>query len=352
MSLEIQAKSRIMQGRVVKDASNLVEGASAYVLEERLEDWRHGSFGTVSKVLRLSDQKILIAKFIHLNPANNELNLRVIREIDNMERVKHIFGCVKLEEHFLQDNFVQDLIEEEYHGKPVGSHPPSLAVVLILENMEGGDIGAMITRGVFHTNVEYACVVFLQVIVGLHQIHQLNMIHRDIGAGNVLVDADGHVVKIADFGFSNSYEGETRRLDAVQTQLGTVSYRPPEVWKNERYGASADIFALGVLMYEAIRQEWAFGEYDEATIKERVVGQTAYPLECGNEQVSLLVGQMLQQDPAARPTTGDILRSSVMQDAFEKLKHFFGGGNTNPLKEECRLAIEEVMDSIAPKGAA
>jgi serine/threonine protein kinase len=268
MSIELQSRSRIMQGRVVRDLSSVVDGVSAYALVESLEEWRHGGFGIVSKVQRLSDRKPFIAKFIPLNLVNDDRNRSVIREIDNMERVTNIFACVKLEEHFLQDDFVSDLIEEEYHGNPVGVRPSGLAMVLIEEYMEGGDIGSLIARGVFSTNVKLACVVFLQVIVGLHQIHQLNMIHRDIGAGNILIDATNRVVKIADFGFSNSYDGETRRLDAVQTQLGTISYRPPEVWMKERYGAPADIFALGVLMYEAIGQAWAFGEYDEANIKE------------------------------------------------------------------------------------
>jgi serine/threonine protein kinase len=335
-----------MQHRVVRDLSSVVDGVSSYALVESLEEWRHGGFGIVSKVQRLSDRKTFIAKFIPLNLVNDDCNRSVIREIDNMERVRDIFACVKLEEHFLQDDFVSDLIEEEYYGNPKGLRPSGLAIVLIVEYMEGGDIGSLIARGVFLANVKLACVVFLQVIVGLHQIHQLNMIHRDIGAGNILIDATNRVVKIADFGFSNSYDGETRRLDAVQTQLGTISYRPPEVWMKERYGAPADIFALGVLMYEAIGQAWAFGEYDEANIKDSVVGKEALALECSDEMVSQLVAQMLQQDPASRPTTSDILRTSVMRDAFENLKVAFC--DDDPRLAACRQSIQEVMDSIAP----
>lgn len=336
MNEQLAARSPNKSGRVALSEDSIVEGVTLYVLTETPMDWRSGGCGTVCIAQRLTDKQTFAAKFIHLDRLNDEEKLRVIREIDNMEKVSKMVGCVSMEEHFQHYDFVMDELEEMQYGT---RHEPGTAIVLILEYMDQGDLGSMILDGKL-TDASIACTIFLQVIVGLHQLHQNNILHRDIGAGNILVNSNG-LVKIGDFGFSNSYEGETRREDAVQTQLGTVCYRPPEIWRKERYGASADIFALGVLMFEAISQTWAFGDFQMETVKE-LMQNTAQPLGCEDPRVDALVAAMVDQNPRLRPTTSDLLRSEVMQEAYARLLNSFHE-RPNP---EFQSALCGVMSSV------
>ena len=89
--------------------------------------------------------------------------------------------------------------------------------------------------------------VAIGIVKGVQHIHSKNMVHRDLKPQNVLLDrgdsANPPVPKIADF-------GESRSEDAgmTMTYVGTKYYMPPEIYRGERYGASADIFSLGIIL--------------------------------------------------------------------------------------------------------
>lgn len=71
--------------------------------------------------------------------------------------------------------------------------------------------------------------------------------HRDLKPSNILVN-DG-LIKIADFGFCKSLENHR---DLAQTMLGSPIYMAPEVLKGEIYTIKADIWSLGVVVYEML----------------------------------------------------------------------------------------------------
>lgn len=71
--------------------------------------------------------------------------------------------------------------------------------------------------------------------------------HRDLKPENILLNND--VLKVADFGFCKNLEGPS---DIAQTMLGSPIYMAPEVIKGEPYTMKADIWSLGVVLYEML----------------------------------------------------------------------------------------------------
>ena len=83
----------------------------------------------------------------------------------------------------------------------------------------------------------------------LNDCHQQNIIHRDIKPENILVTKDGRF-KLGDFGIAKISE-----RTATGTLTGTYSYMAPEIANRQHYGAAADIYSLGMVMY------WMMNEY-------------------------------------------------------------------------------------------
>lgn len=83
---------------------------------------------------------------------------------------------------------------------------------------------------------------------GLHFAHQQGIVHRDMKPANVMV-MDGDAVKIADFGIARI---PTSDLTQIGSQLGTPSYMPPEQREGVEVDQRADIFALGVIIFELL----------------------------------------------------------------------------------------------------
>ena len=103
-----------------------------------------------------------------------------------------------------------------------------------------------------------------QLCRGLANIHDKNVVHRDIKPQNVLLTEDGSV-KIADFGLSKRMKGG--RNGRTHTHCGTLEYLAPEVVTKSGHGIGVDFWALGVLIYEmAIGQ----GPFDTKTRRRSV----------------------------------------------------------------------------------
>ncbi|HVG23308.1 MAG TPA: sigma 54-interacting transcriptional regulator [Thermoanaerobaculia bacterium] len=88
--------------------------------------------------------------------------------------------------------------------------------------------------------------VILQIAAGLHHIHRLGIVHLDLKPSNILVSDDG-IAKIMDFGLAI----ESRQVFDRQIR-GTLHYMAPEVLKQDRVDSRADLYALGMTLYETV----------------------------------------------------------------------------------------------------
>jgi predicted Ser/Thr protein kinase len=115
-----------------------------------------------------------------------------------------------------------------------------------------------------------ALKVIPQVCDALEYAHSQGVVHRDVKPENILLDRSGKV-KIADFGLAKLADPDGVSLTRTHQAMGTPHYMAPEQW--ERPGEvdhRADIYALGVLLYELLTGELPLGRFDPPSVKARV----------------------------------------------------------------------------------
>lgn len=118
---------------------------------------------------------------------------------------------------------------------------------IVMEYVPGGSLDDLIKQGPLP--VEKARKIALDLCDALIRAHGLNIIHRDIKPENVLIDEDG-TPKLADFGVARL--NESTRMTRTGTQVGTPNYMAPEAWEGRTLDAQADIWSLGVLLFEML----------------------------------------------------------------------------------------------------
>lgn len=140
----------------------------------------------------------------------------------------------------------------EYEGRPY----------LAMEYVEGGSLKDLI--GADRMSVAQVTNLAAQISEGLAKAHQTGIVHRDIKPQNILIDADGRP-RICDFGLA-----KLRRevmLTQTGTTLGTIAYMSPEQARGEQVDHRADIWSLGVVIYEMLTGQRPFkGDHDQAVI--------------------------------------------------------------------------------------
>jgi eukaryotic-like serine/threonine-protein kinase len=197
---------------------------------------------------------------------------------------------------------------------------------------ELGDVGAIETAA--------------QILDGLAHAHASGIVHRDVKPTNVLV-ADGPEVdvRLLDFGLAQFAEAET--LTAAGDVPGTLAYISPERLAGEEASFAADIWAVGVLLWEAlagVHPFWASSPVETA----RRIDAGAPPLESVRPDLprALLdaVNRSLAVDPARRPTAVQL--SQRLRDGISPRKRSRG---RSPLK---RLQVAPLMRVVSGTAAA
>jgi predicted Ser/Thr protein kinase len=127
---------------------------------------------------------------------------------------------------------------------------PDGATYIVMEYLEGMTLGEAMDHE-HGLDVEVTVNVSVQVAGALAAAHAVGVVHRDLKPDNVFLldSADGYFVKILDFGIAKvMHSGQ--KLTAVGSVIGTPHYMSPEQATGGRTDARADIYSLGVMMYE------------------------------------------------------------------------------------------------------
>ena len=143
------------------------------------------------------------------------------------------------------------------------------------------------------------------------------VLHRDLKAGNVFLTSR-NLVKVGDFGISKVLDS-TAQL--ARTTIGTPYYLAPELINGEAYDFKADVWALGVLLYEMMALRRPFEADSLPALAMRIVRVEYSPApESYSAELRSLLGAMLQRDPAARPSCAQIASSPFVRRHHARLQ--------------------------------
>ena len=122
---------------------------------------------------------------------------------------------------------------------------------IVMELVEGTDLRRYLrSRGVL--DVDRAIIIAHDVALGLGAAHRRTIVHRDVKPQNILVSKNG-AIKLTDFGIASVYKDiNAERLTTTGMTLGTVQYYAPEQAQGEIVSPAADVYALGIVMYEML----------------------------------------------------------------------------------------------------
>jgi serine/threonine protein kinase len=151
---------------------------------------------------------------------------------------KRFLREARLAAQLAHPNVVQVYDSGEADGRPY----------IVMEYVEGETLADLLSRRGRLPPAE-AVELALQVCSGLEHAHRAGLVHRDIKPQNLLIRGDG-TVKIVDFGIARSARGT--RLTETGSVLGTAAYLAPEQAAGEEVTPAADVYALGVVLYELL----------------------------------------------------------------------------------------------------
>ena len=196
---------------------------------------------------------------------------------------------------------------------------------LVMEYVEGADLRELIQRASeVHRPVPAAIAVHLvaQVAAGLHAAHEargldgvsLAIVHRDVSPHNVLVDRGGNA-RLCDFGIARS----VLRLTRTRTGKfkGKFAYVSPEAIRGEIVDRRADVFGLGVLLYELLALRRPFKGDGPVALLRAILDTEPVAIREVRRDVSVrlshTIERALAKDVSARFPTAESMRQSLLE---------------------------------------
>ena len=168
-------------------------------------------------------------------------------------------------------------------------------IFISMEYIKGVELSEKIQAG--SIPIDEAIKIATQIADGLEAAHKEGIIHRDIKTSNIMI-TDSGVVKIMDFGLAK-VKG-TSKLTQMGTTLGTVAYMSPEQSRGDKVDSRADIWSLGVVLYEILTGKFPFrGDYDQAIIYS-ILNEEPQPADEMDARIQQIINKSLKKSPDER----------------------------------------------------
>ncbi|XP_067336587.1 MAP/microtubule affinity-regulating kinase 3a isoform X17 [Channa argus] len=184
---------------------------------------------------------------------------------------------------------------------------------LVMEYASGGEVfDYLVAHG--RMKEKEARAKFRQIVSAVQYCHQKHIVHRDLKAENLLLDADMNI-KIADFGFSNEFTLGNK----LDTFCGSPPYAAPELFQGKKYdGPEVDVWSLGVILYTLVSGSLPFDGQNLKELRERVLrGKYRIPFYMSTDCENLLK-RFLVLNPGKRGTleVREDAENQIMKDRW------------------------------------
>ena len=264
-----------------------------YRLGERIG---HGGMGEVFAAHDLRLDREVALKLLRSDLAEqDDMRERVVAEARLAARLTH-------------PHVVGVLDTGEQDGRPF----------VVMERLSGRTLGDELADGPMPA--ERVRDVGLQVLRALAAAHELGIVHRDVKPGNIL-DAGVGTWKVADFGIAKWVHAD-ETLTGTGELLGSPSYLAPERIQGEQAGPAADLYAVGVLLYEALCGRKPF-EGDDPLALATAIRDGAYEPPAAvfpdaDPTIIAVIERAMQRDPAERYESAEAMAAALLGEDAEE----------------------------------
>ena len=193
---------------------------------------------------------------------------------------------------------------------------------IVMELIDGTDLRRYLrARNIL--KVDRAVIIAHDVALGLGAAHRRDIVNRDVKPQNILVGRDGSI-KLTDFGIAMIYKDiNTERLTTTGMTLGTVQYYAPEQAQGEIVTPSADVYALGIVMYEMLTGRTPFDGDTPVSVAMQHIQDAPIPPSQYNPEIppalEEIIMRCLEKVPEMRYRNGTVLAQaleSFMEEMF------------------------------------
>ncbi len=280
----------------MKDTSRLIGGRY-----QILREIAAGGMGTVYEAKHNLSQKTVALKVLHPHVARDDASRqRFLREVSAPAQIGHPGICDVYDAGFdTQDG----------------------SIFIAMELLEGETLRSALERG--SPRLEQLYDIFDQLLDSLAAAHAKGIVHRDLKPENVFLTTkrDGSVgVKLVDFGIvtDGDADDEGRNVTQAGTAMGTPRYMSPEQATNARdVSAASDVWAVGVMLYEALAGEVPFDGPSPTVVVVHVITSSHRPLQglapTAPPALVALVDRCLSKKPEDRPADAGALRAELQR---------------------------------------
>ncbi|WP_099024954.1 serine/threonine-protein kinase [Mycolicibacterium palauense] len=187
----------------------------------------------------------------------------------------------------------------EHYGQPF----------IVMERLPGRSLADLIAQG--PVPPEYVRKMLDDVLAALAAAHAAGILHRDIKPANILFTASGDA-RVADFGLAKG--PDTHRTDTGQI-MGTMAYMSPERLTGRPATVADDLYAVGVVGYEALTGRRAFPEENLVALAKAITEYPPPPVSVVrpdiDAQLAAVVDRAMARDAAVRFPTAEVMRAEL-----------------------------------------
>jgi serine/threonine-protein kinase len=265
---------------------DIIEGRYKYI-----EKIGKGAFGTVLLMEDTVVEERLILKFLNPNVASDEeMMKRFVHELRYSRKITHRNVIRIYDFLYIRGNYAISM--EYFPSHTLGGEIVNEKPVALKRAVKFG----------------------IDIATGMAVAHQAGIVHRDLKPANVLIDDDG-LLKIVDFGVAAAQSQGDTQLTKTGYVIGSPKYMAPEQILGKKVDERADIYSLGVILYEMFSGVPPYSRGDHMSVMyQHVQGKARPPIDINRDlpqELNDLVMKCMSLDKTKRAQTMDELRLAL-----------------------------------------